>query len=441
MTQNKNNQGNMVAIVTMFFLFAMVGFVTNLAAPIGGVWKKDPLIGNSNFLGMLGNMMNFLAYLFFGIRAGKILTNKGYKATALIAIAVGFFGILTQFLSGSIGLGSEIAGLPVNFFVYLLGAFVSGISVCMLNTVVNPMLNLLGGSGNKGNQLVQTGGALNSLAATLSPMIVGALIGSSVTSIHAVYPVLYIAMGIFAAAFIALSFIPINEPESNKGVDTNTFEHSPWNFRHFVLGAIAIGMYVGIEIGIPGTLNFYLSDITGKGAGLDAATAAAVAGSVAGTYWFLMLIGRFIGSAIGGKVSSKTMLTVASIVGVVLITTAIFIPRTVEVLMPVFKGAGFGMVSVPMSALLLVLCGLCTSIMWGGIFNLAVEGLGKYTAMGSGIFMMMVVGGGIFPLFQNWVADVAGYMTSYWVIVALLLFLVYYALVGCKNVNKDIPVD
>ncbi|MFV0365179.1 MAG: hypothetical protein ACK5JS_01585 [Mangrovibacterium sp.] len=441
MTQNKNSQGNLVAIVTMFFLFAMVGFVTNLAAPIGGVWKNNPLIGNSNFLGMLGNMMNFLAYLVFGMRAGKILTNKGYKATALIAIAVGFFGILVQFLSGSIGVNAELMGLPANFFVYLLGAFVSGISVCMLNTVVNPMLNLLGGSGNKGNQLVQTGGALNSLAATLSPMIVGALIGSSVNSIHAVYPVLYIAMGIFAAAFVALSFIPINEPDNNKGVDTSKFEHSPWNFRHFVLGAIAIGIYVGIEIGIPGTLNFYLSDVSGKGAGLDPATAAAVAGSVAGTYWFLMLIGRFIGSAIGGKVSSKTMLTFASIVAAILVTVAIFIHSSVTTLMPVFKGAGFGMVSVPLSALLLVLCGLCTSIMWGGIFNLAVEGLGKYTAMGSGIFMMMVVGGGIFPLFQNWVADVAGYMTSYWVIVALLLFLVYYALVGCKNVNKDIPVD
>ncbi len=441
MTQSKNQQRSWVAIITMFFLFAMVGFVTNLAAPIGGVWKKDELIGNSNFLGMLGNMMNFLAYAFFGMRAGKILSNKGYKTTALIAIAVGFIGIFVQFLSGSIGVGIEIAGLPANFYVYLLGAFVSGISVCMLNTVVNPMLNLLGGSGNKGNQLVQTGGALNSLAATLSPMIVGALIGSSVSSINAVYPVLYIAMAIFACAFIALYFIPISEPSNSKGVDTSTFKHSPWHFRHFVLGAIAIGIYVGIEIGIPGTLNFYLSDVTGKGAGLDPSTAAAVAGSVAGTYWFLMLIGRFIGSIIGGSVSSKTMLSFASIVAAGLVTVAIFIPNTATTLMPVFNGSGFGMVSVPMSALLLVLCGLCTSIMWGGIFNLAVEGLGKYTAMGSGIFMMMVVGGGIFPLFQNWVADIAGYMASYWVIVALLLFLVYYALVGCKNVNKDIPVE
>ena len=94
-----------------------------------------------------------------------------------------------------------------------------------------------------------------------------------------------------------------------------------------------------------------------------------------------------------------------------------------------------------MSALFLVLCGLCTSIMWGGIFNLAVEGLGKYTAQASGIFMMMVVGGGIFPLLQQVISDSVGYMASYWLIIAMLAYLLFYGLIGCKNVNKDIPVD
>ena len=102
---------------------------------------------------------------------------------------------------------------------------------------------------------------------------------------------------------------------------------------------------------------------------------------------------------------------------------------------------GFEMASVPVSALFLVLCGLCTSIMWGGIFNLAVEGLGKYTAQASCIFMMMVVGGGIFPLLQQFISDAVGYMASYWLIIALLAYLLFYGLVGCKNVNKDIPVE
>lgn len=104
-------------------------------------------------------------------------------------------------------------------------------------------------------------------------------------------------------------------------------------------------------------------------------------------------------------------------------------------------GEGFMMAQVPVSALFLVLCGLCTSVMWGGIFNLAVEGLGKYTAQASGIFMMMVVGGGVLPLIQQGISDAVGYMASYWLIIVALAYLLFYGLVGCKNVNKDIPVE
>jgi FHS family L-fucose permease-like MFS transporter len=446
-TENKN--GNVIAIITMIFLFAMISFVTNLAAPIGVIWKNQPAFEGSNFLGMLGNMMNFLAYLFMGIPAGKLLSKIGYKKTALIAIAVGFLGVFIQFLSGKVGVNSELFSLPLNFFVYLLGAFVAGFSVCMLNTVVNPMLNLLGGGGNKGNMLLQIGGSFNSLAGTLTPMFVGALIGditkerilSGEITMTNINPVLIIALSVFAAAFIILSFIPIADPKGSRADKNQTYEHSPWKFRHFVFGAIAIFIYVGIEIGIPGTLNFYLADISGKGAGLDPTKAAGIAGFVAGTYWFLMLIGRFLGGLLGGKISSKTMLTSVSGLGILLVTIAILLPREVTTTMPVFTGSSFGMVQVPVTALLLVLCGFCTSIMWGGIFNLAVEGLGKYTAAASGIFMMMVVGGGILPLLQNWIADISTYQMSYLVIISGLVYMLWYALVGCKNVNKDIPVE
>lgn len=437
--QKKNN---LVPIIVMIALFAMIAFVTNLAAPIGIIWKNRPEFQGSSFLGMLGNMMNFLAYLFMGIPAGKMLTKIGYKKTAMIAIGVGFLGVFIQYLSGIVGVGAELFGLPANFFIYLLGAFVAGFSVCMLNTVVNPMLNLLGGGGNRGNQLIQVGGTFNSLTGTFTPILIGALIGTVTkdTAITNVNPVLFIAMGVFALAFIILSFIKIEDPESNKAHANAVFEHSPWSFRHFVLGAIAIFIYVGVEIGIPGTLNFFLSDTTGHGAGLDPATAASIGGSVAGTYWFLMLIGRFLGSLLGSKISSRIMLTSAAALGIVFVVIAIFLPNSLTA-MPVFTGKSFIMATVPLSALLLVLCGLCTSIMWGNIFNLAIEGLGKYTAAASGIFMMMVVGGGVLPLIQNKIADVTSYMNSYWVIVACLAFILYYALIGSKNVNKDIKVD
>lgn len=434
---NQKQNGNIIAIITMMFLYAMIAFVTNLAAPIGVVMKNDPEVGGSNMLAMLGNFMNFFAYLFMGIPAGKMLTRIGYKKTALLGILVGFIGVTIQWISGF----ESLEGYQDNS-IYLIGAFVSGFSVCLLNTVVNPMLNLLGGGGNRGNQLNLMGGTLNSLSGTLTPMLVGALIGevSKTTDFVEINLVLYIAMAVFATAFFVLALIPIKDPEIGKVTSQTKFEYSPWSFRHCLLGVIAIFFYVGVEVGIPGTLNFYIADTSEKGAGL-LANAAAIGGFVAGTYWLLMLVGRLCSSFIADKVSSKTMMIVTNGVGMILILLAIFIPKTVMTSMPLFTGSSFAMTEVPVSAMLLVLCGLCTSIMWASIFNLATEGLGKYTAQASGIFMMMVVGGGVMPLIQNFIADSLGYMISYIIPLLSMGYMFWYALVGSKNVNPEIPVD
>ncbi len=434
--------GNVVAIIAMFFLFAMISFVTNLAAPLGTIWKN-----NYEWSGMLGNLMNFLAYLFMGIPAGNLLVKIGYKKTALYAMIVGLVGLVFQWLSGIVGTETGVFAyggqtVTLNFIIYLLGAFICGFCVCMLNTVVNPMLNLLGGGGNRGNQLVQMGGSFNSLSGTLTPLFVGMLIGqvTQSTTMGNVAPLLFIAMGVFVLAFIIISAVHIPEPHMQKaGVKKVKFSHSPWNFRHTVLGVIGIFFYVGIEIGIPGVLIFYLSDSAASGI---TENATAVAGGVAAIYWLLMLVGRLVSSAISGNVSSRAQLLTVSTVAIFLICIAIFLPSDIRVSMPSYSSeSGFALAQVPAKAMFLVLCGLCTSVMWGGIFNLAVEGLGKYTAQASGIFMMMVVGGGVMPLIQNAIANSAGYMVSYWLVVAMLAYLFFYALTGYRNVNRDIPVD
>lgn len=438
-----SGNGRLIAIVAMCFLFAMISFVTNLAAPIGTIWGYQ-YEGNS-VLGMMGNMMNFLAYLFMGIPAGKLLQKIGYKKTALWAMAVGVAGLLVQWISSL-----QLGGMDFNFAVYLLGAFICGFCVCMLNTVVNPMLNLLGGGGNKGNQLLQVGNSFNSLTGTLTPLFVGVLVGelSKSTTMSTVEPLLWIAIGVFVASFIVISFVAIPEPNKSNGKKVQPkYTHSPWNFRHTVLGVIGIFIYVGIEVGIPGTLNFYLSDQGANGAGVVGA-ASAIAGTIVAIYWLLMLCGRLLSSVISGVVSSKTQLIVVSTTALIFVICAILIPSSVTLPVPDFiyssVDAETGTVitaRVPVSAYLLILCGLCTSVMWGGIFNLAVEGLGKYTAQASGIFMMMVVGGGIIPLVQQVIAKSAGYMASYWLIVGCLGYLLFYGLVGSRNVNTDIPVD
>jgi FHS family L-fucose permease-like MFS transporter len=395
---------------------------------------------------MMGNMMNFLAYLFMGIPAGKMLVKYGYKKTALVALAVGFIGILVQYLSSTFGADTAVftAGgqaVMLNFIVYLLGAFVCGFCVCMLNTVVNPMLNLLGGGGNRGNQLIQTGGTLNSLTATLTPLFVGALIGSVTpqTAMSDVTPLLFIAMAVFAFSFIILVFIKIEEPQ--KDIKSAKLERSPLAFRHCVLGIIGIFFYVGIEVGIPSQLTFYLANPAAKG-GVGLLNGAAIGGAIAAMYWLLMLVGRFSSSIISGKVSTRAQIITTTALAITLLLIAIFLPSTNTISMPGYSVSdGFSMFEVPTKCLFIVLCGLCTSVMWGGIFNLATEGLGKYTASASGLFMTMVVGGGVMPLIQNLIANGAGYIASYWLVIAMLAYLFYYGVIGCKNVNKDIPVD
>ena len=418
----EKQKSNVLAIIVMILLFGMISFVTNLASPMGDVLKHQ--FGVANWMGTLGVFANFIAYAVMGIPAGNMLSKFGYKKTALIAISVGFIGVGIQTISGVVG----------SFGIYLLGAFVAGFSMCMLNIVVNPMLNKLGGGGNKGNQLIQIGGSFNSLMGTAVIILTGLLIPNiAQAQISDVNGLMFTALAIFAVAFIVVSGTAIPENAPAAAVADEKSKYGPMSFRHFVLGAIAIFVYVGVEVGIPNVLQKWLNEVS----------TTAIAGTVAGTYWFLMLIGRLVGAAVGSKVSAKAMLSTASIVGLCLVGGAMFLSPETMVNLPVFDGAkGFAMANVPVNAALLVLVGLCTSVMWGGIFNLAVEGLGKYTEKASGIFMALVCGGGILPLVQNAIVDATGnYVASYWVIIAGLAYMLFYALIGSKNVNKDIPTE
>ena len=413
------NKGNVLAIGIMFFLFAMISFVTGLQNPMGIIAKAQ--FGATNLMSQLGNAANFIAYAFMGLPAGFLLKGKGYKFTALAAVAVGFVGVGISYLSGVFS----------SFAIYLLGAFVSGFSMCMLNTVVNPMLNTLGGGGNKGNQLIQLGGSLNSLAATIVPVLAGYLIGevTEKTQVADVNPALFIAMAIFALAFVIILFSSIPEPEleaaaaEGNAKKENTMESikGAISHRNLVFGVIAIFFYVGIEVGVPNVANLYMTSADGLG------IAAGVAGTLVGAYWLLMLCGRLVAGAIGAKVSSRAMMITVSSVGIAFLLLGMYLPTTLTMEL-------LGAV-VPVGILFFVACGLCTSVMWGAIFNLAVEGLGKYTSIASGLFMVMVMGGGLVPLAQGFVADAAGYVNSYWVLVAALAYILWFAISGSKT-NK-----
>jgi len=435
------------AIIVMIALFAMIAFVTNLCSPMAVIVKNQ--FGASNLQSQIGNYGNFIAYLVMGIPAGMLIKKFGYKTTALMALVVGIVAIVIQYMSGLESMSS------CAFWVYLVGAFIGGLCMCMLNTVVNPMLNILGGGGNKGNQLIQIGGVFNSAAAVAVYIIMGALIGEATkATVSDATPALFIALGIFIVAFIVILFTKIDEPEradlrkieqrEHAKVATHAQEkkYSAFSFRHFKLGILAIFLYMGIEVGVPTYILQYLTaatDATTPGLAMDAN----IVGLIVAVYWLMMLIGRFVGGMIGGKVSSRQMITAVSVASIVLILFGMFAPQTMTVNIPGIDWADLKVIwaEVPVGIFAFILVGLCTSVMWGGIFNMAVEGLGKYTAIASGAFMTMVFGCAVMVAIQAWVADLtASYMISYFVPLACAVYILFYALIGSKNVNKDIPV-
>ncbi|MBX9807934.1 MAG: MFS transporter [Flavobacteriaceae bacterium] len=412
-------------IMMMFLLFFIISFVTGLQNPMGDILKGQ--FSLSNFQSQLANMAVFLAYLFMGIPAGKMLQKIGYKKSALTSLVIGFVGVLILFLAGKVE----------SFSFYLFGAFVSGFSMCILNAVVNPMLSVLGAS-EGANQRLNFGGALNSLGGTLAPVLGGLVVGNIINpTISDANPLIFLSMGIFALVFLVLFMVEIPEPHIVKDASQQVISnHSPLSFRHFKLGMIAIFLYVGVEVSISNTtLNYLINGLNfDKG----------IAGSIVGTYWLLMLVGRLIGGALGKKYSSKQMLIFASSVAILFVIVSITIGTDAITQMPAFssKSLSFVMTPIPVSIMFLILCGLCLSVMWPGIFNLATLGLGKHTAQGSGYFMMMVFGGGIIPAVQAFMVDkTASYPSSYWVVVAGLSYILYYSLVGSKNVNTDIDAE
>ena len=414
------------AIIVMIALFAMIAFVTNLCTPMATIIKNQGEI--SNVLAQIGNYGNFVAYLVMGIPAGMLIAKFGYKKTALIGLAVGASGIGIQWFSGQL---DAQANLGLVFTVYLIGAFIAGLCMCILNCVVNPMLNLLGGGGNSGNQLIQIGGVFNSSAAVACYILMGALISDATKAkIADATPALMIALAIFVVAFVVILFTKIEEPEQAP-VRVDLIKGA-MGHRHFALGALAIFLYMGIEVGVPNAVQQMLTSA-------PYSIPAGTVGMIVAVYWAMMLVGRFVGASIGGKVSARAMITTVSTATLALVLFGMYAPADVLV---EFPGVDWGKLEViwqpiPVGIFSFLLVGLCTSVMWGAIFNMAVEGLGKYTAIASGIFMTMVFGCAVMMGIQGWVADLTNYMTSFWVVVFCAAYLLFYALIGSRVTKRS----
>ena len=394
-------KGNRLTIAAMFALSFMVGVTSMFAGQIGGVVKAQ--FGASNAASQFGAAAMFLAYLFMGSPAGVVLKRTGYKFTSLLAIGVGVAGLGIQTLSGFVE----------SFSVYVAGSFVSGLSMAMMFTVVNPLLNTLGGGGQGGNRLVQFSCSCNSFGGLLSPMLLGLLFGSEIAKAKVIdaLPVQLAALLAFVFAFVAIFRAEIAEPHLAKGPEARSCGmlsdfRKLFGFRHFALGMVAVFLFEPIEAAVPAMIPIYFTQ-----SGTPWYRGAAYAGTVVSLYMLCMLGGRFLAGLVSSRVTTRTMMVFCSFGAIAMLLGAMYTPWTV---------------------VFVVATGLFTSVMFGGLLNLALDGLDDLAPLGSGVLMTLICGGALLAL-QGRLADHVGVLHSFWMTIGLIAVTLLYSLFGSTN--------
>ena len=419
MTQQKQTQSYLVPFIIMVVLMALVGLITNLngqfQAPMQAAFlqKSGSL---TNALTTLITFAFFLGYLAMGIPSAKCIEKKGYKNTLITGLfgLIAAFGLyeLSAYVFESVDLvkfqaatDPNVVIIPVAYYIFLLAGFVAGSAMTFLQAVLNPYIVACDVKGTTGVTRQSIAGTANSTMATIAPILVASVIfaGKSgldiaLSSLYIPFLVLIVLVGGLIAALSKLHLPAIASTEKKEG---EVLEKSVWSFSHLALGVVAIFMYVGVEVCVGNNINLY-----GQSLGFEPSQAALMAT----IYWGLMLVGRLCGSFLSGISASKQLLITSLGAGLLVLG---------------------GMVLN--NPYLLVGAGLFHSVMWGAIFSLAIDKLGKYTSAGSGALMMGIVGGAILPFAQGILADSLGGWQFTWIIVLIgEAYLLYYALVGHK---------
>lgn len=431
----QNNQTNYTGpFITMVFLFFIVGFLTVVNQQFQGP-LKDALLSQAgsiqNTLAVMITFTWFLSYPLTGGIAARLVNNHGYKKTMIRALLVMIVGLgifegsvlLQTYSPASISFGE--VSIPVAYFVFLLGSYVVGAAVTIMQVVINPYLVACNVKGTSDVQRQNIGGSANSIGTTIAPFFVGGIIfgGMAASEIQLqslIVPFIGLMITIAVVTFVITKIkLPNIEGTTSEGVK---LERSIWSFRHLVLGVVAIFVYVGVEVCVGANIkmyaeslgNEYLEIVNFLGQPLT------LAAMMASLYWLGMLVGRLVGATLSG-VSAKLQLLVTSIIATILVVVSMI-------------------TNLPW---ILVAVGLFHSIMWPATFSLAVKGLGKYTSAGSGALMIGVLGGGVMPLLQAMMADwFEGDWTVTWTIVIIgELYLIYYALIGSKIRKQDNMVE
>lgn len=413
----------------MVFLFFIVGFMTVVFQQFQEPMKSALLADAASIKNTLGALIAFTWFLSYPLTGGigsRFVNKYGYKGTlvrALIIMIAGFLvcegSVLMQTYSPSVISFSETIAIPAAFFLFLIGTYIVGGAVTIMQVVINPYLVACDVKGTSDVQRQNIGGSSNSIGTTIAPFFVGGIVFGGLAAADISVDKLIIPFIIFMAVVAIVAFV-VNKLKlpniaNTRAEEGEKLERSVWSFRHLSLGVVAIFIYVGVEVCVGmnivahGNSESYVAGLNIFGWNISVTPVL-----LASMYWFGMLVGRLIASGIS-KISARTQLMATSIAAMI-----------------------FLVVAMSTNIMFFVFLGLCHSIMWPATFSLAVKGMGKYTAAASGALMIGVLGGGVLPMLQSVLADITGSWNITWIVVFVgEIYLLFYALIGSKIRKGD----
>lgn len=395
----KNYGFALTSLTTLFFMWGFITCLNDILIPhLKGVFDL------TYSQAMLVQFCFFGAYFIVSLPAGTIVKKLGYQKGIVLGLVIAAIGCLGFYPAASMH----------SYPVFLFALFILASGITLLQVSANPYVSMLGDAKTASSRLTMTQ-AFNSLGTTVAPFFGALLIldqaAAAVTAEAAAEAVqmpylLLAAMLLILAAIFAWLKLP-NLVEQFDEKENETLSGNAWSYRHLVLGAVGIFVYVGAEVSIGSFLVSFLNDPTI--AGLEESEAA----KYIAYYWGGAMVGRFIGAAVMQKIAAGKMLAFSACMSTLLIVIAIVSSGTLA-----------------MWSILLV--GLFNSIMFPTIFSLAINGLGKQTSQGSGILCLAIVGGAIVPLMQGVLADSIGVQSSFILPIFCYVFIVFYGVKGSK---------
>ena len=402
-TGQGTRQFALMALTSLFFMWGFITCLNDILIPY-----LKAIFNLSYTQSMLVQFCFFGAYFLVSLPAGRLVKKTGYQKGIVTGLLVAALGCLLFYPAASVH----------SYPLFLTALFVLASGITVLQVSANPYVTLLGPKASASSRLTMTQ-AFNSLGTTLAPYF-GALlilnqaaesmsIDASAESVQLPYLLLTAMLLALAALFAWLKLPKISDAEV---ADDEVVEGSAWQYRHLVLGALGIFVYVGAEVSIGSFMvNFFgEADI----AGLEEAEAA----KYLTYYWGGAMVGRFLGAVVMQKIDAGKVLCFNAVMAVLLIGVAI-----------VASG------SLAMWALLLV--GLCNSIMFPTIFSLALSGLGKHTSQGAGILCLAIVGGAIVPVLQGILADAFTVQLAFILPLVCYVYIAYYGVSGSKVIENE----